>query len=125
VNLLPVIRLAWGGLLVGVPGAVLGALTGSAPTRSRARVLRVLGARHLLQGSLDLARPTPGVLRSGAAVDLLHATTCAGAVVFLPGWRRVALLDGSGAVCFAAGGIRRANAARATKVSLVSGRAVP
>ena len=104
-RLMPVARLAWGGLLAGEPGIVLGTLTGAAPARAQTRVLRVLGTRHLLQGALDLARPTPFVLRCGAAVDLLHAATCAGAVVFLPAWRRVALLDGTGAVGFAACGL--------------------
>ncbi len=106
-RLMPLARLAWGGLLAGAPGLVLGTVTGGPATRSQTRVLRVLGVRHLLQGSLDLARPTPAVLRSGAAVDLLHAVTCAGAVAFWPEWRRVAALDGTGAVGFAAGGFLR------------------
>lgn len=111
-RLMPVARLAWGGLLAGVPGLVLATVTSDPPTRSRTRVLRVLGTRHLLQGSLDLARPTRTVLRAGAAVDLLHAVTCVGAVAFLPEWRRVAVLDGTGAIGFAAGGLLRARPGR-------------
>lgn len=110
--LVPVTRLAWGGLLVGAPGLVLGAVTGEQPTGPQRQVLRVLGVSHLLQGTLDLARPTRTVLRSGAAVDLLHAATCAGAVAFRPELRRVALLDGTGAVGFAAGGLLRARTGR-------------
>jgi hypothetical protein len=105
---MPMTRLAWGGLLTVMPGRVLGTLTGRPATRSQAGVLRVLGTRHLLQGGLDLARPTHGVLRAGAAVDLLHASTCAAAVAFLPAWRRVALVDGTGAVAFAVAGLVRA-----------------
>jgi len=105
-------RLVWGGLLVGAPGVALETLTGRPPTRSQERLLRVLGARHLLQGGLDLARPTRGLLRCGAAVDLLHLATCAGAVALSPAWRRAALVDGVGAAGFAAGGLVRARPGR-------------
>jgi hypothetical protein len=108
-SVMPAARLAWGVMLAGAPGTVLEAVTGRPATTPRTRVLRVLGTRHLLQGSLDLARPTPGALRSGVAVDLLHAATCAGAVAFSPGWRRIAALDGAGAVAFAIGGLIRAH----------------
>jgi hypothetical protein len=107
-RLLATARMAWGGLLVGAPDLVLATLTGRPATRSQARVLRVLGTRHLLQAGVELARPTRGVIRAGAAVDLLHAATCAGAVAFLPAWRRAALVDGAGAAGFAAGGLSRA-----------------
>jgi hypothetical protein len=101
-------RLVWGGLLLAAPGIALETLTGRPATRSQERLLRVLGARHLVQGGLDLVRPTCGLLRAGAAVDLLHAATCAGAVAFSPAWRRAALVDGAGAMGFAAGGLVRA-----------------
>jgi hypothetical protein len=112
VRLMQGARLVWGGLLVGAPGIALETLTGRPATRSQEWLLRVLGARHLLQGGLDLARPTRGLLRGGAAVDLLHAATCAGAVALSPAWRRVALVDGAGAVGFAAGGLVRARPRR-------------
>jgi hypothetical protein len=98
-RLAPVVRLAWGGLLVTAPRTVLRVLTDGAG--SEAPVVRVLGARHVVQGAVELARPTPATLRVGAAVDLLHATTCAAAVAFSPTWRRPALLDGTGAVALA------------------------
>lgn len=110
--LVPVTRLAWGGLLTGAPGLVLGTLTGGPPTGPQKLVLRVLGAGHLVQGTLDLVRPTPRVLRSGATVDLVHAATCVGVVALLPEWRWVAALDGTGAVGFAAGGLLRARTGR-------------
>ena len=111
-NLMPMTRLAWGGLLTVAPGGVLRTLTGRPATGSQVAVLRVLGTRHLLQGGLDLARPTRGALRTGAAVDLLHASTCAAAIALLPAWQRVALVDGTGAVAFAAAGLARANGPR-------------
>jgi hypothetical protein len=113
VNLMPMARLTWGGLLTTMPGPVLRTLTGRPATRSQVVVLRVLGTRHLLQGGLDLARPTRGALRAGAAVDLLHASTCAAAVAFLPAWRRAALVDGPGAMAFAVAGLVRARGAQA------------
>jgi hypothetical protein len=68
----------------------------------------VLGTRHLLQAGVELAHSTRAITRAGTAVDLLHAATCAGAVAFLPAWRRAALVDGTGAVVFATGGLTRA-----------------
>jgi hypothetical protein len=108
VRLMQGVRLVWGGLLLVAPGIALEAITGRPATRSQERLLRVLGARHLLQGGVDLVRPTRGLLRAGVAVDLLHAATCAGAVALSPEWRRAALIDGTGAVGFAAGGLARA-----------------
>ena len=110
---MPMARLSWGGLLTVAPGRVLRTLTGRPATGSQVAVLRVLGTRHLLQGGLDLARPTYGALRAGAAVDLLHASTCAAAIAFLPAWRRIALVDGTGAAAFAAAGLARAHGRRA------------
>jgi hypothetical protein len=105
-------RVVWGGLLLAAPGRTLETVTGRPATRSQERLLRVLGARHLIQGGLDLARPAPGLLRAGAAVDLLHAATCACAAALSPEWRRAALVDGTGAVGFAAGGLARARPRR-------------
>jgi hypothetical protein len=107
-RLLATARMAWGVLLAGAPDLVLTTLTGHPATRSQTHVLRVLGTRHVLQAGIELTRPTRGVIRTGAAVDLLHAATCAGAVVFLPPWRRAALVDGTGAVALAAGALSRA-----------------
>jgi hypothetical protein len=106
----PIARLTWGVLLTTAPGTVLETITGRPATTSQRRVLRVLGGRHALQAVVDLKRPSPVVLRLGAAVDLLHAATCAGAVVFLPPWRRPAALDGVGALVLAAGALAQARA---------------
>lgn len=105
---LATVRLAWGGLLVAAPDLVLGTLTGRPATRSQRRILRVLGTRHLLQAGVELAHPTRALARAGEAVDLLHAATCAAAVALLPAWRRAALVEGTGAVVFATGGLTRA-----------------
>ncbi|GAB3981166.1 hypothetical protein GCM10029978_081200 [Actinoallomurus acanthiterrae] len=104
----PIARLTWGVLLTTAPGVVLETITRRPSTPSQRWVLRVLGSRHAAQAVVDLARPTPTVLRLGAAVDLLHAATCAGAVAFLPVWRRPAALDGVGALALAAGALAQA-----------------
>jgi hypothetical protein len=101
-----VVRLGWGGLLVVAPGTVLRVITGAPPVSgSQVRLVRVLGTRHVVQAAVEFGRPTSGVLCAGAAVDLLHAMTCAGAVALAPEWRRPALVDGVGALLLAGGGL--------------------
>ncbi|WP_431932273.1 hypothetical protein [Micromonospora sp. RP3T] len=64
-------RVAWGTLLLLVPGALLRPV---GPATPAARwTLRVLGARHLAQAAVTLRWPVPGVLVVGAAVDGAHA----------------------------------------------------
>ncbi|MFL6056967.1 MAG: hypothetical protein ACJ72W_29330 [Actinoallomurus sp.] len=104
----PIARLTWGTLLITAPGTVLHTITRRPATPSQRWVLRVLGSRHAVQAVVDLAKPDPVVLRLGAAVDLLHAATCAGAVAFLPRWRRPAAVDGVGALVFATGALAAA-----------------
>lgn len=45
------------------------------PVRSHP-VLRVLGARHLLEALAILARPTRGVVAAGIVVDATHVLSC-------------------------------------------------
>lgn len=66
-------RLAWGGLLLLAPGALLRPV--GPATTTAVRTLRVLGARHLVQAAVTVRRPTRGVFAAGAAVDGLHALT--------------------------------------------------
>jgi hypothetical protein len=101
--LLTAARAGWGAVLVTVPGPVFTTVTGHPATARDRWVLRVLGARHLAQAAVTAARPTPVVLGLGTAMDLLHAATCAGAVAFLPRWRRPGLVDGGVATGFAFG----------------------
>lgn len=68
--------LAAGLVLLVDPGRALDRLTPEFP-RERTWVVRLLGARLLLQHSAVLVAPRPAVLRSAAAVDLLHAATMA------------------------------------------------
>ena len=56
------------------PRRVLDAVAPAFP-QERAWLVRALGARMVVQHAAVLARPEPGVLTAGAAVDLLHAAS--------------------------------------------------
>lgn len=47
-----------------------------APPAGSHPVLRVLGARHLLEALAILARPTRGVVVAGIVVDATHVLSC-------------------------------------------------
>jgi hypothetical protein len=97
-------RVGWGALLLADPRRVL-ALTqpGRAAPVAATRVLRVLGARHLVQTAVQLAGPAPLVHHLGAAADALHALTGAGLAAVDRRWRRAALIDCLVATGFALG----------------------
>lgn len=95
-------RLAWGGLLLAAPGTVIGLLGGQDETASR-RVLRILGARHGVQGAVELVGQDIGV--AGTVIDLLHAGSALGFAAVDRRWRRPALLDALIAGGFAAAGM--------------------
>jgi hypothetical protein len=100
------VRAGWGLALLAVPDRV-GADLGVAEPDTRARVVaRVLGARHLAQAAVTLARPTPRLLRWGGVVDLAHAST--GLVLALADvrYRRAALTDAAIATGFGVRGLQ-------------------
>lgn len=96
----PVVRAAWGGALLIAPGAVLAVTTRCDPAflGTARTVLRVLGARNLVQACVELRLPRPSVL--AAAVDGLHAASGLAYGALDPGWRRSALLDAAVAAGF-------------------------
>jgi len=71
-------RLASGGLLTVRPAQGLRLLGRGQDDAASRTVLRVLGARHLVQGAAEALRRDPGVLRAGAGIDVLHALTALG-----------------------------------------------
>ena len=82
----------WGLALLARPRAVVRALCPELPG-DRIWVVRVLGARLVVQHALVLSAPEPPVVRAAAAVDLLHAAS----MVPLLGsrrYRRAALISG-------------------------------
>lgn len=76
-------RGVWAAVLLAAPVRLTGTGTGhgETPTGRRRGVLRVLGARHLLQAAVTAWRPTPVVLAVGAATDVLHGASMAALAV--------------------------------------------
>jgi hypothetical protein len=86
------LRAAWGTTLLVSPGTVLRLFGGHDEGTTPRRVMRVLGARHLVQTAAEWA--WGGRAREiGIVVDLLHAGSSAGFSLVSPRWRRAALSD--------------------------------
>lgn len=67
-------------------------------------LVRVLGARTLVQGAAEAVRPTPGVLRLGVAVDMTHAASMLFAASRGPRYRRAAWASAGAAASSALAG---------------------
>ncbi|MGO2542286.1 hypothetical protein ACT3TS_17145 [Specibacter sp. AOP5-B1-6] len=98
---LEVIRIMVGLCQLVRPQLLYGAATGSQPPPGAVVVLRVLGARHFVQGLL-LARAGRTWHRCGALVDLAHAATMVALACGDRRWRKPAALDAALASAFAA-----------------------
>jgi hypothetical protein len=72
---LVVIRVGYGLLQLSAPNLVPARLLRRPLRRRDQLVLRLLGARHLLQAAVTTALPTPSALRCGASVDAVHAAS--------------------------------------------------
>jgi hypothetical protein len=71
-------------------------------------VVRLLGARRVVQAGLELAVPRRGVALACAAVDALHALSMLAAAAHWPRHRRAALLSAGTAALAAAAQYRTA-----------------
>jgi hypothetical protein len=65
-------------------------------------IVRVLGARQLLQAAITARRPTRRALELGAAVDALHAATMVAGASANVGPRRLTIASAATASAFAA-----------------------
>ncbi len=74
-RLVELARAGWGAGLLIAPDRVSALVRGVTPDGRARAVIRVLGARQLLQGVLSAASSTPAVLAVGVWVDGLHALT--------------------------------------------------
>lgn len=83
------------------PQLLYRAVTGVAPSPGTVKLMRVLGARHLVQ-ALILARAGTTVHRCGALVDLAHAGTMVALACGDRRWQKPAALDAVLASTFAA-----------------------
>jgi hypothetical protein len=78
-------------LMVAPDGVVAALVPG--PERPPRRLVRLLGARVLLQQLVALCVPTRRVVLLGAAVDGLHAATMVAAALIWPRQRRAATIS--------------------------------
>jgi hypothetical protein len=85
--------IAWGGALLAKPRLIAGALCPEYP-ENRDWVVRVLGARLVLQDAALFARPTRGAGLAAAAVDGLHALSMLPWLGRQP-YRRAAAISGA------------------------------
>lgn len=101
------VRAVWGCLLLLAPGWVSRRLRWTEGERRRGRlVVRVLGARQLVQAGVTAQWPERHVLGIGAGTDLLHATTAAWFAASGPGRRVAGGVESILAVLFATAGWR-------------------
>jgi hypothetical protein len=100
------VRLAWGTVLVLLPGGLLGRIERAAPGRGQRLVVRLLGARHIVQAIVVRLSGSRRALMGGAAVDALHAASALLLAVADRRRRRVGLADALLASSFAAAGAR-------------------
>lgn len=99
----PLARLLVGAACLGAPYQVLGLIGG--PDRDDplvAGVARVLGARLVVQGGVELAVARRGSGRLGAGIDLAHAVSMLPAAARWPAHRRTALVSAAVAAATAA-----------------------
>ena len=108
---LPAIRAAWGIAEIAAPARV-GAMLGLKLGRPAQVVVRILGARDLVQAGVGGPSPTYAVSALGAEVDLLHAASMVAFAAVRPSSRRAALTSGALAGGFAVAGALRARDVR-------------
>jgi hypothetical protein len=94
----------WGAALMIAPGTVLQLFGGADEGHTPKAIMRVLGARHLVQAGAEHLFGVEA-LRVGACVDALHALTGFGFAVADARWRRAALVDAMITSGFAAVGM--------------------
>ena len=101
------IRAAWGTALLLAPDAVLRGVHyyGRADPRTR-WVIRILGARELVQGLITSRHRSRASSLTGAAVDTTHAATMLALAIRRAAYRRPATASSLTAASFAIAGLR-------------------
>jgi hypothetical protein len=94
-------RIGWGSALLAAPDLVFRLLGDADDNRRARRILRLLGARHLLQAAAEWRFAGPA-RRAGVAVDSLHAASDIGFAVIDQRWRRAAAIDAAISIGFVA-----------------------
>jgi hypothetical protein len=101
-------RLSWGVACLLVPSYVISALGGPVD-RPTLIVTRVLGVRHIAQGTVSALMPSRRVLAAGGLVDLIHGASMTLVGRLDPDRRRLAWIDAAIAAAWAAATIRAAS----------------
>ena len=110
------LRAGYGTVLLLAPDHVVKLCTGRLPDPRARGVVRVLGARHIVQALLTGGAPTAAVLAVGAEVDLTHSLTALGLAALDPPRRRAGFVDAAAAASFTViGAVRTARSARRTR----------
>lgn len=100
-NRFAILRAGYGALLLVVPDPVIHLYSGRHAEPLTRSLIRVLGARHLIQGILTGGAPGALVLALGVEVDLAHAASMLGLATLDQRQRRAGLLDAAAAGSFA------------------------
>jgi hypothetical protein len=98
------LRAGWGAALVVAPDQVMSNVHGLHVDRKSITVVRILGARHLIQAALSGLRPSPDVLAMGVWIDAVHALTALGLAVLDKRRARAGLTDAAFAGLWAGAG---------------------
>jgi hypothetical protein len=98
------LRAGYGAVQLAVPGYSAEQQLGGPLDPATLRVVRVLGARQVVQAGLALAFPAEPLLGLGVGVDALHALSMVPVAAAAPRWRRPALVSGLTAAAFAVAG---------------------
>jgi hypothetical protein len=114
VNRFATVRAGYGVLLLVVPDPVIHLYSGRRADPLTRSVIRVLGARHLIQGVLTGGAPGALVLALGVEVDLAHAVSILGLAALDQRQRRAGLVDAAAAGGFAVAGVVLAGRALVT-----------
>ena len=98
------VRSGWGALLLVAPGPILRLMGGVDEGRTPRRLVRILGARHIVQAAVE--QRFGGTARKlGVGVDVIHAATDIAFGYIDPRWRRAVVTDAAIAATFATIGI--------------------
>lgn len=100
-NRLEIVRSGYGLCQLIAPRLLAGGVLGVSMTPRMVVVIRVLGARHLVQGLITLRTESGRLRHVGGCVDVLHALSMIGAGVASSTHRRAALADAVVAGAFA------------------------
>ena len=101
VKQLPLVRAAYGVLLLIAPGVVTRAYAGRSPQQIEIRAARLLGARQLTQAIVCDVWPRRTTLQLGTAVDVVHSMSMIGLATIDRSRRRIGWSDATIAAAFA------------------------